>query len=142
MSFIFPEYPIAQRATGEAAQLWDFVRKKWVAHTPEEWVRQHLLHWLVRERGIAATHIGVEKEIRYHALRKRFDAVVFDAEGKPMILCECKAPSVALSEAVLHQIARYNTVLNAPFLLLTNGVALQLFGLQADGTYAQVSSSE
>jgi type I site-specific restriction endonuclease len=115
--------------------LWDVVRRKWVQALPEEEVRQRLLHHLMEGRGIARPLISVEKEIQYHQLRKRFDVVVFDRQAQPLILAECKAPSVALSEATLQQIARYNAVIQAPHLLLTNGEQLLFFSRDAGGQY-------
>lgn len=115
--------------------LWDIVRRKWVQAQPEEEVRQRLLHHLIETRGVSRSLIGVEKEIHYHQLRKRFDVVVFDAEAQPLMLGECKAPEVPLSEATLHQIARYNAVLQAPHLLLTNGLQLLFFTRDEKGSY-------
>lgn len=130
--------PFVPRRTEREGQvhLWDLVRRKWVVAQPEEEVRQRLLHYLIETRGIARALIGVEKEIQYHDLRKRFDVVVFDAQAQPLILVECKAPEVALSQAALQQIARYNAVIQAHHLLLTNGLQLLFFSRGADGRYA------
>lgn len=110
--------------------IWGIIRKKWYVLQPEEWVRQALLDWMIREKGISAPLISVEKEIRYLKLRKRFDVVVYDKAGKAFILCECKAPEVPLSQDTLNQIARYNTSIRAPHLLLTNGMQLLFFSLE------------
>ncbi len=130
-----PKYPLKLQTVDEQTQVWDFLRKKWIAFTPEEEVRQCLLHYLVEEKAVSTALIAVEREISYYKLRKRFDAVVFDGEGKPFILCECKAPSVRLSQEVLYQIARYNATLKAPHLLITNGSGLLFFSLNKAGKY-------
>jgi len=129
------DHHLRRAIRAEKPCLWDIVRRKWVQAQPEEEVRQRLLHHLMETRGVARLLIGVEKEIYYHQLRKRFDVVVFDAEAQPLILVECKAPEVPLSEATLRQIARYNAVLKAPHLLLTNGVQLLFFSRDEKGSY-------
>lgn len=135
MQLVFPPYPLQTAEMDGKRLIFDVVRKKWVALQPEEWVRQHLIHYLVQDQGIAPGRIGVEKEIRYHRLRRRFDVVVFGRDGLPWLLCECKAPDVALSDAALQQIARYNSVIRAPRLLVTNGLHLWVFDLDETGTY-------
>jgi hypothetical protein len=131
---LHPHEPRREQREDKAC-LWDVVRRKWVQAQPEEEVRQRLLHHLIETRQISRALIGVEKEIHYHQLRKRFDVVVFDAQARPLILIECKAPEVPLSAATLRQIARYNAVLQAPHLLLTNGLQLMFFSRDAAGTY-------
>jgi len=116
--------------------VWDMIRKKWLVMLPEEEVRQRMIHHLVNVQQVSPALIGVEKEIRYNELRKRFDAVVFDRQARPFILCECKAPQVPLSQQTLRQIARYNKTLKAPHLLLTNGSGWIFFSRKPDGTYA------
>lgn len=129
------KYTLKIQTVDEQKQVWDFLRKKWVALTPEEEVRQHLLHYLVSEKNVSPALIAIEREIRYYKLRKRFDVVVFDGNGKPFIICECKAPAVKLSQEVLYQIARYNATLQAPHLLLTNGKGLLFFSMNEGGKY-------
>jgi hypothetical protein len=100
-----------------------------VVLTPEEWVRQHLLHWLVNDKGFSPALIAVEREIRFNTLRKRFDAVVFDTNGAPSILCECKAPHVPITDETLAQAGRYNGVIHANCILLTNGLVVHTVDL-------------
>jgi hypothetical protein len=97
------------------------VRRKWVAATPEETVRQRLLAWLLSEAALPPSRLAVERAIAYGALRKRFDVVGFDTSGAPRLLCECKAPSVPVSSHTWAQTLTYNAVMQAPVLLLTNG---------------------
>ena len=117
----------------------DIVRKKWLIMTPEEEVRQQLVHLLIYEKKIAPGRIGVEKGIRYQQMEKRIDVLVFDKQAKPWLLCECKAPSVSLKADTLNQIARYNHSLNAPHLLITNGVQWLCFSVDSSGTYQYVA---
>lgn len=135
MDFIFPAYPLRIEHRDGKPWVWDIIRKKWLVLQKEEYVRQHLVHYLIEARGIPAGRIGVEKMVHYGTLKRRFDLVVFDRSGQPFILCECKAPEVALGEAAFLQIARYNREIQAPHLLLTNGAALLFFSLDAEGQY-------
>lgn len=128
-ALIFPDPGLRLREGGSSTEVWDAFRKKWVVLTPEEWVRQHLLHWLVNDRGYSPALIAVEREIRFNGLRKRFDAVVFDSSGAPSILCECKAPQVAITAETLAQAGRYNGVIRANAILLTNGLTVHTIDL-------------
>lgn len=101
--------------------IFDKVRKKMVALTPEEWVRQHILHYLITDKKIPKGLIAVERGIDLNGLKKRFDIVVFNNQGKPKMLIECKAPEEKLNEKVFEQIARYNLSLNVDYLWVTNG---------------------
>ena len=102
--------------------IFDIIRKKYVTLTPEEWVRPHVLHYLVGEKKVPASLIGVESAIKLFNTKKRFDVAVFDRNGKPLLVVECKAPSVALTQEVLDQVVRYNMALKVNFLMLTNGL--------------------
>jgi len=134
MDLMFPAYPLKTEWREGQEYIWGIIRKKWFVHQPEEYVRQILLHWMIKEKNVSASLISVEKEIRYLKLRKRFDVVVYDKKGKAFILCECKAPAVPLSQDTLNQIARYNANIQAPHLLLTNGMELLFFSLE-EGKY-------
>lgn len=96
-------------------------RRKWVRLTPEEWVRQHLLHHLVEEYGYPQSLIGVEVAITVGDAHKRCDAIVYARDMRPLMLIECKADSVALTQKVLDQAVTYNRKLNVPYLMLHNG---------------------
>lgn len=133
----FPDYPLSFKNENETDFIWDGLRKKWLVATPEEEVRQQLLIYLVQEKGISPKHIAVERAIKVYERTKRFDVVVFDAAGKPLILCECKAPHVPISQETAYQIGNYNLVLNAPFLLLTNGLQLFFYEVLGNGEYEQ-----
>lgn len=135
MDFIFPTYPLRTENREDQTFVWDSIRKQWVVLQPEEEVRQQMVQYLIQEKNVPSSRIGVEKEIRFNKMRKRFDVVVFDREGHPFILCECKAPSVPLTEDTLHQIARYNVNLKAKHLLLTNGKQWLFFSRTEEGKY-------
>lgn len=102
--------------------VWDEFRNKKVKLTPEEWVRQHFLHYLVNYYNYSKGFIGVELGINVNKLNRRCDAVVFDKTGVPLMIVECKAPDVPLTEKTLHQIASYNFKLQVNWLVLTNGL--------------------
>ena len=97
-------------------------RHKWVRLTPEEWVRQQLLHQLVEQLEYPASLIAVETAITIGEVSKRCDAVVYDRTMQPLLLIECKAETVALTQKTLDQAVTYNRKLNVPYVLLCNGV--------------------
>lgn len=102
--------------------VWCIVRKKNLVLTPEEWVRQHIIHFLIEEKNIPKGLIASEFALKYNGRLKRADVVVFNHNSKPLFIVECKAPEVDLSEKTLHQIAQYNFELKVDLLLLTNGL--------------------
>jgi hypothetical protein len=103
-------------------EIWDPVRKKFVALTPEEWVRQHLLHFLIHHRGYPASLVGVEVPRRVNRLMKRSDIVAYDRLGKPVLLAECKAPNVPVTQDVFYQVAMYNSAFSGKYLVVSNGL--------------------
>ena len=103
--------------------IFDIIRKKYIVLTPEEWVRQHFLHYLFNDLHYPKALTKVEGGLTYNTLSKRSDIVVFDRDAKPWILIECKAPEVKLSENMLHQASTYNATLKARYLTITNGLA-------------------
>lgn len=112
---------IRQRITGNNKEFFDPVRKKWVPATPEEEVRQQFIQFLLTVKNIPASHLSVEREITVNGLSRRYDLVVFDEEGKPWMVVECKAPHVKLTQEVMEQAGRYNKTLQAPLIGITNG---------------------
>ncbi|WP_294140723.1 type I restriction enzyme HsdR N-terminal domain-containing protein [uncultured Sanguibacteroides sp.] len=104
--------------------IFDVVRKRYVVLTPEEWVRQHFIHFLVTYRGFPVRLIAVEKEVEVCGLKQRFDLVCYDRQGKPYLIVECKAPTVPLSQVVFDQAFRYNLSVAARFVAITNGCEL------------------
>ena len=118
----FPDYIFSITDRNGKPFIFDPARKKYVALTPEEWVRQHVIQFLSCEKLVPLTLIGIEAEIRLYKTRKRFDIAVFDRNAKPLLLVECKSPSVAVTQDTLDQAVRYNMTLKVGYLMLTNGI--------------------
>ena len=118
----FPVYEFRLRGQNSRPEVYDEVRKKWIVLTPEEWVRQHVIRWLVEEKKYPASLLAVEKSISVNGLTKRCDVVAFNRQGNPLLVIECKAHDVEISQPVFDQAARYNMTLNADLFLLTNGI--------------------
>lgn len=118
----FPSYSFRLKASENKTLIFDIIRKKSVVLTPEEWVRQHVVHFLHQEKKYPLSLISVEKQLKINSLAKRTDIVVFNRQGLPHIIVECKAPSVKITQDTFDQIARYNLQLEAPVLMVTNGL--------------------
>lgn len=110
------------RKYGSRWQVFDIFRKKFVIITPEEWVRQQLLHYMVNSLNYPAGLIKVEALVEVNGLKQRTDVVVYNQLLKPILLIECKRPSVTLTQATFDQVARYNSKLKIPCLLISNGM--------------------
>jgi len=121
-SLNFPPYPIQIKKDAGKELVFDPIRKMWVALQPEEWVRQHVLVFLLEDRGVPAGLIAVEKGFTYQGKPYRADIIVHDREGKPAMMIECKAPEVSISQAAFDQAATYNQVIRARYLYVTNGL--------------------
>jgi hypothetical protein len=98
------------------------IRNKDLVCTPEEWVRQHAIHYLISVEGKKKGLIASEYELSYNGLKRRADIVVFDSNGNPELLIECKATTVSLTTEVLNQAAQYNHQLGVERVILTNGL--------------------
>jgi hypothetical protein len=105
----------------DTREVFDPVRRRYVVLTPEEFVRQHLIHYLTSVKGVPINCISVEKAIKVNRLLRRIDLAVYTRELKIAILIECKAPEIRLSQEVLDQAFRYNLTLKAPYIAVTNG---------------------
>lgn len=90
---------------------------------PEEWVRQHMVNYLMKTKNYPKSHINVEKQLKVNTLTKRYDIVVFNPDGSIEVLVECKAPEITIDQNTFNQIARYNRELKANYLIVTNGLA-------------------
>lgn len=115
------------------------IRKKWIVLTPEEKVRQFILHQLIHEQHYPQKYISVEKTLKVNDLSKRYDIVIFNQSLQPKILIECKAEFIEIKEKTLQQIATYNLKLNVPFLMVTNGKNSYRFEIQNNAS-VQVST--
>ena len=102
--------------------IFDIIRKKYIMLTPEEWVRQHFIHYIINTFNYPKTLIKVEGGLSYNQLAKRSDILVFDREGKPWMVIECKSPELRLSTTTLQQASVYNATLRAKYLTVTNGL--------------------
>lgn len=107
---------------GASPKIFDFIRKKFVALTPEEWVRQNFLRFLTDEKKYPPSMILLEQTLKVYKTQKRCDAVVYDNKGKPLMLLEFKAPEIAVNQKVFDQIARYNIALRLKYLIVSNGL--------------------
>ncbi len=118
----FSRFEFRLRQLDIRQEIFDPVRHKFVALTPEEWVRQHLIAYLTLGKGYPVPMIGVEKQLLLNKMPKRFDLVVFNRNATPLLLAECKAPGVEITEKAFDQAARYNILLKAEYFLITNGL--------------------
>jgi hypothetical protein len=117
----FNDYSFKTKEEEGNKLIWDEVRRKYVFLTPEEWVRQHLIHYMVHQMGYPKTLIAVEKGVDVNGLKRRFDIAVYNTAGTARMIIECKAPEEPLNENVLMQIAAYNLPLKVEYLWVSNG---------------------
>lgn len=117
-----PEFDFRLKRAEGKVWIFDAVRKKYLVLTPEEWVRQHFVHYLMTEKKVPRTLIRIEGGLLYNELQKRSDIAVYDRHGQPWMIVECKAPTIRISPDTLAQVAVYNSSLQAPYVCITNGV--------------------
>lgn len=103
-------------------EVFDIIRKKYIYLTPEEWVRQHLLHFLIHDKKYPKSLIRVESGIKYNKLQKRSDILVYDRTAKPFLIIECKSFDVKINQSTVDQVSVYNSKLGAPFVVVSNGL--------------------
>ena len=118
----FPPYPFRIVDDNGRLTLFDEIRKKHIVITPEEWVRQHFVQYLINHKGYPKTLIKLEGGLKLHGNQKRSDIVVFNSSGEKILLIECKAPSVNIDQKVFDQVARYNMVHKVALLAVSNGL--------------------
>jgi len=117
-----PKVALKTKSVEGTIQVFDVIRKKYFVLTPEEWVRQHFIHYLNTEKNYPMGLMGVEKMVKYNALKTRADIMLYTTEGKAKMIVECKAPNVKITQDTFNQIAKYNFKLKVPFLVVTNGM--------------------
>lgn len=117
-----PKYDARIVRDGTGLKIHDRLRGKFVALTPEEWVRQHFVNHLIEHLGYPATLMANEIGVTLNGMRRRCDSVVFDRRGRPLVIVEYKSPEVAVSQRTFDQIVRYNMVLHAAYLFVSNGL--------------------
>jgi hypothetical protein len=129
----FPRpYAFTTRTIDGRREILDPLRQQYVALTPEEWVRQNLVQFLIQERGYPRGLMAAEKFVQVHGQPHRADLVVYDRQGSPLLLAECKEPSVNISQDTFDQIARYNRALRARYLLISNGLEHYCYAIDRD----------
>lgn len=128
----FPQVKLRLRKEKSQSQVFDIIRKKYVLLTPEEWVRQHAIHFIIDEKKFPAGLIEIEKQITLFNTTKRVDILVRDKDLKPLLLIECKAVGIELTQTEINQLARYQITIKAPYCMLTNGMKHVVMKLKGD----------
>lgn len=121
-SLNLPSVLLKYKTENNKRLVFDIIRKKYVALTPEEGVRQHFVHYLMNQLDYPAGLIAIETVVKINTLNQRADVVVYNRKGKPVMIIECKAPKVKIDNSVFEQAARYNLNLGVDYLLVTNGI--------------------
>jgi hypothetical protein len=127
-----PEYDFKIKAEGETMLIFDNIRKKYVVLTPEEWVRQNFIQYLISEKKFPESLMAVEKKLSVNRQPRRFDLLVYRRNGQPFLMAEFKAPNVKITQDAFDQAVRYNMALQVGFIVVSNG--LQHFACQIDYT--------
>lgn len=118
----FPSYNFRFKNSENKVSIFDDIRKKFIILTPEEWVRQNTIQFLLQEKSYPKSYLNIEKLIKINDIIKRYDIVVFQPDGTIFLLIECKAPGIKITQETFDQIARYNLTLKAQYLMVTNGL--------------------
>jgi hypothetical protein len=135
-----PQYPFRIKRVADKTLIFDQIRKKFIVLTPEEWVRQHMVQYLIHAKGYPRTLIQLEGGLKLNALQKRTDILLYNDVGKKIVLVECKSPAIKINQETFDQIARYNTSHLVEWLLVSNG--LQHYCCQIDFTNSNFRFSE
>jgi hypothetical protein len=122
MRLNLPEFDCRLQKSEGKVWIFDVIRKKFVVLTPEEWVRQHLINYLIAHLGYPKALVKIETGLQYNSLRKRSDILVYDREGKPWMIVECKSFDVELTQKSVQQVAVYNTTIHASYVVVSNGL--------------------
>lgn len=125
-----PTYAVDLKKIDGKIHIFDAIRKKYLVLTPEEWVRQHFLQYLISHKGFVASLMSLEAGLKYNQRQKRTDLVVYDQTMKPLLLVECKAPSVKITDKTFQQIITYYKEVNAQYMAVTNGLEHYFFQIQ------------
>jgi len=122
-----PDFNLTVRKEDGKVWIFDIIRKKYIVLTPEEWVRQHFIHYLVNHLNYPKALFRIEGSLTYNKLQKRSDIVIHNREGKPWMLVECKAPNIKLTQKAFNQVAVYNMTIGAQFVAVSNGMVQYCF---------------
>ena len=134
-----PPVPFKIKKDQSRYKIYDMIRRKYVVLTPEEWVRQHIIHYLINDKHYPAGLTAVEHLVVINQLRQRADVVIYDRNRKPLLIVECKAPSVPLTAGVFEQALRYNMVLGVRIVVVSNGITHLAARLDDGGGYVLLS---
>ena len=121
-SLNLPSYDAKIRKNGSLMEIYDPLRRKFVALTPEEWVRQHFVNWLISDKEYPTSLMANEAGIKLNSLTRRCDTVVYDQHLDPLMIIEYKESNISITQDVFDQVVRYNTVLKVPYIVVSNGV--------------------
>jgi len=117
-----PQYSFRIKKQNEKLVIFDSQRKRYVALTPEEWVRQNFIRFLIEEKGYPAAYLAIEKQLNMNGMKKRCDAILYNEHAQPFLIIELKAPNVSISQATFDQVAVYNAKLKVDFFIISNGI--------------------
>lgn len=117
-----PEYNFRIKKLDEKLHIFDSQRKRYVSLTPEEWVRQHFIRFLIEEKGYPAAYLAVEKQLSMNGMKKRCDAILYNEHAMPILIIELKAPTVPITQTTFDQVAVYNAKLKVDFFMISNGI--------------------
>lgn len=133
----FPDYEFRTEEIAGRINIFDITRKRFFVLTPEEWVRQHVIHFLNKQLGYSLAIISTEYGLKYNFLQKRSDIIIYNKNAEPFILVECKAAEVKITAKAVEQAAVYNKIIKAQYILVTNGLVHLIFKLE-NGKYEQI----
>jgi hypothetical protein len=139
MALNLPEFELKLQKSEGKIWIFDVIRKKYIVLTPEEWVRQHLINYFIRHLKYPKSLIRVEGGLQYNQMQKRSDVLIYNREGKPWMIVECKSFDVELDAASVKQVAVYNAAIGAPYLALSNGLKHICFTLTDEGSVTQIN---
>ena len=125
-----PEYSLKTKSENEKTLVFDVTRKKYVVLTPEEWVRQHFIQFLIQEKNYSPALMAVEKQLMVNNRLRRFDLLAYNRKGEPFLIAEFKAPSVNITQEAFDQAVRYNMALKVRYIVVSNGI--QHFACEID----------
>jgi len=117
-----PSYTFRIKKQNDKTVIFDSQRKRFVSLTPEEWVRQCFIQFLIQEKGYPAAYIAIEKQLNYNGMKKRCDAILYNEDAQPVLIIELKSPNIAISQATFDQVAVYNAKLKVDFFMISNGI--------------------
>ena len=125
----------ARRTSNGRTEVFDAVRGRWLVLTPEEWVRRHVVEYMLSECGFEPQQIVEEYPVNINGMPQRADIVAIDNQAQPLVVVECKEPNVRIDQAVLNQVVRYNSVLRGRYVVITNGLDCYSYTVTDEGKY-------